>query len=346
MVNFMNHRATFKGELKGIKTNQLIGLDFHIYNIEDRIKEVEKKLEEVEEFYNEYFFTSEETDENGKVAKEYYKCNLNKDDELSENVNICKYIETYANYLLNSNDLKEDKKEEFKILSEVDFKKQLLKEISTDFKVGSIILDTRPTNDYKNMDLKITKKDMNPYLQNNKYELREKDFELASVLMDYSKFRNHLREEMMKIKSGEGSYLNLYQIKKILSTVLGDMYDAKRMILAIKSPAKRLGDETPFNDFSKLDYSNPEHIKHCLKYCTITNSPQPDNMSSHIGYDLNKAIKILSKQRKIDDADKEIIECYNSGTYTIREIADEVERDSKTIQQRLDKICRRISYVI
>ena len=68
-------------------------------------------------------------------------------------------------------------------------------------------------------------------------------------------------------------------------------------------------------------------------------------MCSHIGYDLKKAIERLQAQNKIDFIDLEIIDCYNSN-YTIRDIATEVGKDTKTVQQRLDKICRRIKDVI
>ena len=344
-MKFTSPRARFSGELKGIKVEDLKGLDFNVETIQGRLQEVRNKLDKVAPFFDEYFFSKEDVD--GEDKREYYKYNPTTTDELSEDINICKQVQSYGSYILNSKDLPRDKQIEYTILSEDEFKKQLLKEMATDFKSdASIVLDTRPTNDYKNLDLKITKKDMFPELQNNKYGVRDKDKELASILNDYETLREHLRDEMAKIKSGEGSYLTLYQIKSMLATIMADMYDAKRMVLGMKAPAKRLGDESPYNDFSTLDYNNPEHIKHCLKFCTITETPRPDDMVSHIGYDLNIAIRTLVKKHMIDKVDVEIIECYNSGSYTIREIANEIKKDSKTVQQRLDKICRRIANVI
>lgn len=345
MMKFISPRARFSGELGGIKVEDLKGLDYNIETLEGRLKEVRNKLEKVSPFFEEYFFSKE--DEEGETQRQYYKYNPNSNDELSEDINICKYIQAYGSYILNSKDLPKDKQMEYTILSEDEFKKQLLKEMATDFKTDAgVVLDTRPSNDYKNLDLKITKKDMFPELQNNKYGIREKDRELASILNDYETLREHLRGEMAKIKSGEGSYLTLYQIKSMLATIMGDMHDAKRMVLGIKSQAKRLGDESPYNDFSMLDYSNPEHIKHMLKFCSITNTPRPDDMVSHIGYDLYIAIKKLVKSKKIDKIDEEIIECYNSGNYTQEEIGIEIKRDRKVVRQRLDKICRRIADVI
>lgn len=346
MSKFISPRARFSGELGGIKVEDLKGLDFNIETLEGRLKEVRNKLEKVSPFFDEYFF-SNEVNEDGETPKQYYKFNPNTTDELSEDINICKYIQAYGSYILNSKDLPRDKQMEYTILSEDEFRKQLLKEMATDFKADAgVVLDTRPTNDYKNLDLKITKKDMFPELQNNKYGVRPKDEELASILNDYETLREHLRGEMAKIKSGEGSYLTLYQIKSMLATIMGDMHDAKRMVLGIRGQAKRLGDESPYNDFSTLDYNNPEHIKHCLKFCSITESPRPDDMVSHIGYDLHVAIKKLIDSKMIDKIDEEIIECYNSGSYTQEEIAIEIKRDRKAVRQRLDKICRRITNVI
>lgn len=347
MTKFISPRARFTGTLNGIKAEDLKGLDFNIETIEGRLKEVNDKLEHVTPFLDEYFFAKPEGEEDEDKKREYYKYSPNTTDELSEDINICKYVQAYGSYLLNSKDLPRDKQIEYTILSEDEFKKQLLKEMATDFKSESnVVLDSRPTNDYKNLDLKITKKDMYPELQKNAYGIRDKDKELAYILNNYENLREHLRGEMAKIKSGEGSYLSLYQIKSMLATIMGDMYDSKRMVLGIRNQAKRLGDESPYNDFSTLDYSNPEHIKHCLKFCTITKTPRPDDIVSHIGYDLYIAIENLFDCDMLDEIDKEIIECYNSGNYTVREIANEIKRQPNVVTQRLDKICRRIVSVI
>ena len=170
MKKFISPRARFTGELNGIKVEELKGLDFNVETVEGRLKEVRRKLEKVAPFLEEYFFTEEEEDENGEKPRQYYKFDPNTTDELSEDINICKYIQSYGSYILNSKDLPRDRQLEYTILTEDEFKKQLLKEMATDFKSDAgVILDTRPTNDYKNLDLKITKKDIYPELQHNPY---------------------------------------------------------------------------------------------------------------------------------------------------------------------------------
>lgn len=338
MSRYISPRANFSGSIEGIEVSDLGGLDFNKFNSDERLAFLEEKLKKVDAFFLRYFLQ-----EDGE--REYFKCNINTTDELSQDINICKIIERYGTYLLNSSDVKNNMVEKYEILTEQEFKRVLNRESATDFKAPNCILDTRPSNDYTHLDLKITKSDMFPTTKDAKYGVRKKDLELAEVLKAYERLRVHLKNEMEKIKNKEESTLSLYKIKYLLSTILGDMYDSKRMILGVRCPAKRLGDESPYNDFSAIDYSDKEHIRHCLKFCKITNSPRPDDMCSHIGYDLKKAIERLQAQNKIDFIDLEIIDCYNSN-YTIRDIATEVGKDTKTIQQRLDKICRRIKGVI
>ena len=348
MSKFVSYRANFRGTLAGITVEELKGLDYEKEKLIDRMKEVLDKLDKVQPFFDEYFFQKEdeENEEGEKEVREYYKCSPNTTDELSEDINICKIIQSYGSYILNSKDLPREKQQEYSILTEEEFEKQLLKEMSTDFKVdSSIVLDCRPKNDYTNLDHKITKKDLNPHLQNNKYGVREKDLYLAKVLNDYETFREYLREEMRKLKSGEPTEMTLYKLKNLLGGLAGDVVDAKKMILGIKAPAKRLGDESPMNDYSTIDYSNPEHIKYILKYCKITQSPRPDDMISHIGYDVYIAIETLKKQKQLDKIDLEIIECYNAN-YSLSEIGKEVNMSKVAVHKRIDKIIERISRVI
>lgn len=355
MSNFISYRARFQGKLAGISVEELKGLDYEKEKLIDRMEEVLNKLDKVEPFFDEYFF-QKETDErdNGEFEhlitesdeREYYRYSPNTTDELSEDINICKIIQSYGSYILNSKDLPRERQQEYSILTEEEFEKQLLKEMATDFKAdASVVLDCRPKNDYINLDHKVTKKDLYPHLQKNKYGVREKDLELAKVLNDYETFREYLREEMRKLKAGEPTEMTLYRLKNLLGGLAGDVVDAKKMILGVRAQAKRLGDESPLNDYSTLDYQNAEHIKYILKFCKITKSPRPDDMLSHVGYDIHVAIKKLVDCNKLDKIDLEIIECYNAN-YSERDIAKEINRDKRVVTQRLDKICRRITSVI
>lgn len=354
MSKFISYRANFRGTLAGIKTEDLRGLDYSKEKLIERMEEVLNKLDQVQPFFDEYFFQKENEDrDNGEFEylttesdkRQYYNYSPNVTDELSEDINICKFIQSYASYILNSKDLPREKQQEYSILTEEEFEKQLLKETATDFKVESnVVLDCRPKNDYINLEHKVTKKDLYPHLQNNKYGVREKDLYLAEVLNCYETFREYLREEMRKLKNGEPTKLTLYKLKTLLGGLAGDVVDAKKMILGIRAQAKRLGDESPLNDYSTLDYNNPEHIKYILKFCKITKSPRPDDMMSHIGYDMYVAIKKLTKLKQLDNIDREIIECFNAN-YTLEDIGKEVGMKKQSVDYRLKRICEKITRV-
>ena len=85
---------------------------------------------------------------------------------------------------------------------------------------------------------------------------------------------------------------DLMKIRTLLADINDEMLMCKLMILGIRSQAKRLGDESPMNDYSTLDYSNPLHVKAIIRNCKIT-TPRPDDMASHIGYDLMIAVNKL-----------------------------------------------------
>lgn len=350
--NWTSHRARFQGSLGGVSVDDFKGLDYELDKIEDRMRLIRQKVKEIEPFTNEYFFQKEK--DNGESdnlttdsdIKEYFNYSPNGKEELSMDINICKYIEQYGSYLLNSKDLPKERQQEYTILNEDDFKKFLTKEMSSsNGSDATVVMDTRPSNDYTNMTLKITKKDMDVSLQNNKYGIRPKDKKLESVLNDYETLKIHLKKELRKIQLGEPAKYDLIKIRTLLADINDDMLMCKLMILGIRSQAKRLGDESPTNDFSTLDYSNPLHVKAIIRNCKMT-TPRPDDMASHIGYDLMVAVNKLRKNKRIDELDVEIIECYNSGNYSIRDIAEELNKGKSTIEQRLNKICKRLSEVM
>ncbi|MFR2314905.1 hypothetical protein [Terrisporobacter sp.] len=340
-----SYRARFQGALAGIKVQDLTGLDYDIEKYKDRLNFIVNKIDEVEPFLNEYFFPKSEEDDEGKSKEiKYFNYSPNTKDELSLDINICKFIEQYGSYILNSKDLARDKQQEYTILSEEDFKKQLNKEMSTTAD-ATLVLDTRPSNDYTNLALKITKKDLQPELQNNKYGVRAKDLYLAAVLNDYNILKEHLKNELRNIQLGVSAKYDLIKIRSLLADINDDMLMCKDKILALKAPAKRLGDETPYNDYSTLDYNNKHHLRAIMKNCKMT-TPRPDDMSSHIGYDLMNGVNKLRKSKKIDKIDLEIIECYNSGNYTLEQIGKEVGMKKQSVDYRINRICEKLTGVM
>lgn len=321
---FQSYRTRFQGELQGININQVAEIDNTKEKLKERMDFIKNKHEIVVPFHNDFI-------------DNYYKVALNSDDELSEQINIFKYLEREASYLINSRDIPRDKQQKYKILDERDFKKLIAREQSLEYVAGDTDIDDsdtltivkrEETNDYIGADFKITKKD----LQHER---------AGQVLSCYDKGRQHLKDEMQKIRNKEESYLNLYNIKRILKGINSDMILAKVQLRGIRCPAKRLGDIGSAPDFDSIDYTNQDHIKKIIKFVKF-GEIEPDSMLSHIAYDMQKTIEELHNSGKIDDMDKEIVECFNFGMSNV-DIAKEIGRTENAVRQRLNKIFKRIA---
>lgn len=91
-VAFESYRNRFKGSLANIEVANIRTLDKDKLGLKDRKAFLEEKYKNITPFLEEY-------------NSNYYKCNLNSDDSLSSDINIFKYLENDATYLLNSIDI-------------------------------------------------------------------------------------------------------------------------------------------------------------------------------------------------------------------------------------------------
>lgn len=315
---FQSHRTRFKGDLAGVKQQQILELDYDKTNIKDRMEYIKNKYSEVEKYHEEY-------------TSDYYKVELNSNDNLSSDINIFKAIERDANYLLNSLDVPKDKQHKYNMLSQEEFDRVIKREQKADLFSEEFTDMLKPAfkNEFTNMDLKITNKDIT------------EASEMGRILREYDVLRTHLKDEMQKIKNKKGSYLNVAKAKLLLGTLNCDMLDVKKSYKGITRPSTKLGDIGTVPDYDAIKYSNPAHIKAIISTVKFGDL-QPDSEFSHLAYDMEVAIKKLYKNGKIDDVDLNIVECLNAG-YSERKIAEELGREKKTIAQRIDKICRRIA---
>lgn len=315
---FQSHRTRFKGDLAGIEQEKIVELDYERENSKERLDYINKKYSYVSRYHEEY-------------TSEYYKVNVNTDDNLSADINVFKAIERDGSYLLNSLDIPRDSQYKYNLLTQEEFDKKLNDEKKVDLFSEELIDVLKPSfkNDYVNMDLKIESKDL------------LEDSEMGEILRDYDAIKSHLKEEMQKIKMKQGSYLNVAKAKMILGTINCDMLDVKRSYKGITRPSTKLGDIGSAPDYDSIDYSNHAHVKAII--CNVRfGELQPDSMLSHLAYDIEKAIKTLHASGKLDDLDLEIVDCLNSG-YSERRTADELNKGKTTIQQRIGKICRRVA---
>lgn len=315
---FSSHRTRFQGELAGIKQEEITKLDYTKEELKDRKKYIEDKYSKIEKYHEEY-------------TSEYYKCELNTNDNLSEDINVFKSIERDANYILNSLDVAKDRQQQYAFLDEFEFKKLEHKErLNLTLDNPDVMNIVKPAfkNVYLSNDLVIKKNDL-------------KDEVIGEILTDYERVRTHLKEEMAKLKNKSGSRYDLGFIKRNLGTLQGDMVDCKRILKVVLRPSNKLGDIGSQPDYNTIKYSNPAHIK-----AIITNvrfgEINPDSMLSHISYDIEKAVRDLCLKKRLDELDLEIINCLNDGL-SERATAEELGKGKTTIQQRVSKICERIA---
>lgn len=328
---FSSHRKMFKGKLANISVSMLNELDYNIELFAHRKRYVEEKYEKVKPFYD--IFIS------GDEDNEYYKVGLNKDDDLSSEINIFKIIERDASYILNSKDIPRDKQQQYTFLTEEEFKTIEKKEKnfsclglgcdSTEDDGTMLMIEPSKRNDYTNMEYKVTKRDL-------------EDSRAGQVLQEYNTYKELLKKELEKIQKKEKSIYNLYQVRSLLKDVNDDMIRSKIALFGIRNPAKRLGDESGAFYSEMIDYSDARVIKMILANVKLNGELEPDSNLSHIAYDMEFAIKKLYDQKVFDDIDLEVIECYNCG-YTLRAIAEELDKGKTTIIQRLNKVFKKIS---
>ena len=228
MMAFQSHRTNFKGDLAGVEQNSIIKLDYTLESLEKRINYIKTKYKEISEYHEEY-------------TSDYYKVEVNSNDNLSTDINIFKAIERDASYLLNSLDVPKEREYRYNLLTQEEFDKLLRGENKADLYSDSFLNILKPdfTNDYINLSLVVTKRDI------------LEDSEMGEVLRQYNDIRECLKDEMRKIKMGEESHLKLYQIKSLLSGLIGDMLDTKRIYKGIRRPSTKLGDIGSCPDYDK-----------------------------------------------------------------------------------------------
>ena len=315
---FQSHRTRFKGDLAGIKQEKIVELDYERENLEERLDYINDKYSKVSEYHEEY-------------TSEYYKVNVNTDDNLSADINIFKAIERDGNYILNSLDVPRDSQQKYKFYTKEEFDKIQHKErMNIPLDNPEVLNIVKPDfkNQYKSNDLTINKSDFDDEL-------------IGEILTQYESLREHLREEMIKVKNKEGSKYDLGFIKRNLGSLLGDMIDTKRMMKVVLRPASKLGDIGSRPDFNSIKYSNPAHVKAIINNVKFGDI-EPDSELSHIAYDIANARDKLHQRGSLDKIDLEIIEGINAGV-SMRKLEEELGISNQAISKRFNKICEKIA---
>lgn len=321
-------RHIFNSEINNTSVRDFRNLDYQITNLKDRKKEVEELLNNDNDFFTTYF-------------DEFYKDNIGASDELSEKNTVCKTLEGLANYLLGSQEIREERKNSktnYKFyVDEAEFKIRTNKELpmtnltyesnSSDIeKIDNVIhfLKQSKKNFKKEKTLNIQAKD----LKRNDY--------CSEILKDYNVLKEFLTEEIKRPNKFKGKRQKLTAMKH---TVEDDMLYTKEHLLGIfgQTPRNLLHDSTK-PDWDSFNYKNVEHMK---KLIYINSDFNPNDEISYFLIDLNTLYLKCKEDKSLTEEEIKIYNLIRSG-YKNVEIANIFNVDRYVITRKVNTIIKKI----
>lgn len=350
-MSFEN-RHIFRGKINNISLGDLkIKTDcYKIERLEERKKVVENILKENGMFFDEYF-------------DNHYKVELSQNDELSENNNVCKVLESYANYLLGSKEVREERKQEDFIyrfyVDKTEFKERTKKEESLDGKMHTAGLkggvERTSENNEKVIDflLKTT--------SNNKLSKQQRVFEkdiqedsyCGKVLRDYQSALDEIDYRLKDIKickkeDRKSEYTGQrYTLTKAKKDIYYDMIQAKTQLKGsfgdkLRNPLK----ESTEPSWDCFDWHNPQHIKELL---LLQYDYETQDDLSYMVMDLENIITDLKevyyngegKRKDFSKKQIEVVDLIRKG-YKVTEIAKITNVEQCTISKIIPKVIDKI----
>lgn len=293
-------------------------IDYNKTKLDDRKKIVENILNSG--FYEEYI-------------DNYFKVNLSADDELSEKNYVCNSLERLANYLLNSDEIKEEKKSEkfeYKFYADEEaFNKAINKEPKLDGMINTNGLEVEKENvihflkrgnrNYKMSKTQtITKKDL------------RRDDELGRILREYTDYLEKITKELNDL---ENSKLSRFQLSRISGSVKNDMILAKDILLGVFG-YKTNAEESAKIDWDQIDFTNHTHVR-ALLY--MRPGPRAD---MDLKFIIDDFIKLLEKA-KPTKLQRQIIELLRENK-RITEIGEELNITKQRVSKNIDMLVKRI----
>ncbi|MGL4850900.1 MAG: hypothetical protein ACRC28_18595 [Clostridium sp.] len=319
----------FKGKIDG---DTLLGLvkqlDYNITDLNGRMEFIRKLLNGTN-FFDVYF-------------AEYYKSELNMSDALSENNNICKGLESLATYILNSEEVKLEKKnKETQYVfyrTPAYFNSELKRELSINQyenlgngvgnEIGLDVIHFLRNGEEKNV--KYHKKD----------DIYSKDLvgdsEMSKVLREYQVLLDVINHKLIN-REFTGERFKLTTAKSLIKK---DMLDTKRIYKGtINMKLDGFKESTDYNLLEKIDLGNELHVLHCLKYAS--ESMEDDKDFTIIMYDLQQYIN----RCKLSEIELEILELWKLG-HSKTKIGEMLDRSNSKEEDEKKRIERNKVYVI
>lgn len=295
-------------------------MDRSLNNYEDRLECINQTLEGTS-FFEEYF-------------TDYYNPVASQNDYLSMDNNVCKVLENYATYLLNSADIREDNDVNYKFYYDEDaFRKAVNKEKLYQDQEPEVIdfLLTGQSNYKKSKDQKITAKD-----------LRRGDW-LGSVLRDYDNYLN-----VLKRKSEEGQKFKADRIK---GEVKKDMILAKDSLMKIHGYSLRYFSESTQPSLDVIDFANYNHLK---GYSLDYSNPHFNRVDGLLRFKFNGDFQNdfqcilydlddLIERTEMTERERECLEFYRNGLTNVA-IADIMGNDESSVRRSIEAAIKKVNH--
>ena len=311
-------QQNFLASIDGVTANELNRvMDRTLDNYEERKKCIEETLEGTT-FFEEYF-------------TDYYNVNASQNDYLSLENNVCKVLENYASYLLNSKDIDDEESQQYKFYyDETAFRRAVNKDMKYDEKGPEVIdfLLANQSNYKKAKDQKITSSD----LKRNDY--------LGDVLRDYQTYIDVLNNSNMQA----------YKRNRLKGEVQRDMILSKDALLRVHGYHLRYFSESTkpnlelfdFADFNQLKGYTVEGVDpHYTKVDGLLrmrfNGDFQDDFQC-ILYDLD----ILIEKTKLTERERECLNYFRNGLTNVK-IGDIINITSQSVGQSIDSAIKKVN---
>lgn len=327
-------QKNFVAEINGVTVAQMFKkIDWEKLSLDERKKVIGDILNvENTQFLDEYF-------------SEYFKVNINVNDYLSEETNVCHLLDVMASYLLCSTEVKvQEQKEdyEYKFYSDpLEFEKALKKEsnlesITGEGEEGETVLHFLKSAD---RNTKIVKN-----VEFEKKDLKRND-ELSEVLGAYNDFSERITDEI----HNPDSKIDRFKLTRVKGSLKDDMNVAKKDILGTFGDHFNPKESTKY-DVSLFDLSNKQHLlgkgftaksgrrmfAKGLLYMEPTEDLQDD--FNLLLIELNE---IISKSN-LTDFEKNVLKALRENKKLVQ-ISEELNVTVKKVQCSIQVICKKIA---
>ena len=311
-------QQNFLASIDGVTANELNRvMDRTLDNYEERKACIENTLEGTS-FFEEYF-------------TDYYNVNASQNDYLSLENNVCKVLENYASYLLNSKDIDDEETQQYKFYyDESEFMRAINKDIKYDDKGQEVIdfLLANQSNYKKAKDQKITAADLN------------RNDVVGYVLRDYQSYIDTL----------DNSDMQAYRRNRLKGEVQRDMILAKDALLRVHGYNLRYFSESTKPDLEVFDFADFNQLKGYTMEGVESRYAKVDgllrmkfngdfqNDFQCILYDLDTLID----KTKLTEKERECLNYFRNGL-TNTKISDILGIDHSVISRNIDRAIKKVN---